>query len=79
MPHKYYSQRTGSNPNMDGLPLSDTVELFKRVFSQLESDGYFDEAFGFWCIDQDYVNGSVKDIELEILLSMRKKAPLAYI
>jgi hypothetical protein len=73
MTHKYYSQRTGSNPNLDGLPLDDAVELFVRVFNQFESDGYFHEAFGFFCVDQDYVDGNVKDIELEMLLSIRKK------
>ncbi|PTY38864.1 hypothetical protein BGP77_09995 [Saccharospirillum sp. MSK14-1] len=73
MAHKYYSQRAGTNPNQDGLPLEDTIELFTRVFGILEKDGYFDEAFGFWCIDQDYVSGKIEDIELEMLLTIRKK------
>lgn len=73
MNHKFYSQRTGINPNKDGLPLSDTVDLFKRVFEQLRSEGYFDEAFGFYCIDADYIDGTVKDVELEMLLRIRKK------
>lgn len=73
MKHTYYSQRVGTNPNLDGLPLKDTVDLFSRVFQQLEIDGYFDEAFGFWCVDQERVNGNVKDIELEMLLTIRKK------
>lgn len=42
MSHKYYSQRTGTNPNLEGLPLEDTVDLFSRVYRQLETDGYFD-------------------------------------
>ena len=58
---------------MDGLPIEDTVELFSRVFRQLEIDGYFDGAFGFWCIDADHIEGNVKDIELEMLLTIRKK------
>lgn len=73
MTHKFYSQRTGTNPNLDGLPLEDTVDLFSRVFQQLRSDGFFDEAFGFLCIDADYIEGNVKDIELEMLLTIRKK------
>jgi len=73
MPHKYYSQRTGTNPNMEGLSLEDTVELFLRVFKQLEEDGYFDESFGFGCVDQGYVEGKVKDIELDMLLTIRKR------
>lgn len=73
MTHKYYSQRTGTNPNLDGLALKDTVELFSRVHSQLVNDGYFDEAFGSWCIDAGDIDGNVKDIELEMLLTIRKK------
>jgi hypothetical protein len=73
MRHKYYSQRTGTNPNLNGLPIDDTVELFSRVYRQLETDGYFDEAFGFWCVDEDHIEGNVKDIELEMLLTIRKK------
>ncbi len=64
MSHKYYSQRKGTNPNLDGLPIEDTVELFSRIFRQLEIDGYFDEAFGFWCVDADHIEGNVKDVEL---------------
>lgn len=73
MPHKYYSQRTGTNPNLEGLPLEDTIDLFSRVYNQLETDGYFAEAFGYWCVDQDHVQGNVKDIDLEMLLAIRKK------
>ncbi|QLE29997.1 hypothetical protein [Vibrio parahaemolyticus] len=73
MNHQYYSQRVGSNPNLEGLPLSDTIDLFVRVYNQLESDGYFTQAFGFWCVDSDYVDGYVKDVELEMLLTIRKK------
>lgn len=73
MAHKYYSQRAGTNPNLNGLPIEDTVELFSRVYRQLETDGYFDEAFGFFCVDADHIEGNVKDIELEMLLTIRKK------
>ena len=68
MSHKYYSQRAGTNPNSAGLELDDIVDLFKRTFSQFETDGYFDEAFGYWCVDADLIDGNVRDIELEILL-----------
>lgn len=73
MSHKYYSQRKGTNPNLDGLPIEDTVELFLRVYKQLKSDGYFDEAFGFWCVDEEHIEGSIKDVELEMLLTIRKR------
>ncbi|WP_414730262.1 hypothetical protein [Zhongshania aliphaticivorans] len=73
MVHKYYSQRTGTNPNLKGLALDDTIDLFVRVFDQLKGDGFFDEAFGFYCVDGDYIDGTVKDVELEMLLNIRKK------
>lgn len=73
MSHTYYSQRKGSNPNLSGLPLTDVVDLFIRVFDQLREDGYFHEAFGYECVDVGYVDGHVRDIELEMLLTTRKK------
>lgn len=73
MPRQYYSQRKGTNPNLRGLPLADVLDLFVRVFNQLSIDGYFDEAFGYFCIDAGEVNGRVRDPELEMLLTIRKK------
>ena len=73
MTHTYFSQRTGKNPNLSGLPLSDVIDLFKRVYDQLATDGYFDEAFGFYCVDADWIPGKVRDVELEMLLTIRKK------
>jgi hypothetical protein len=73
MTHVYYSQRTGSNPHPDGLSLSDTLDLFKRSYFQLVSEGYFTEALGYDCVDiPEHVEGEIKDIDLEILLAVRK-------
>ncbi|MCZ8396216.1 hypothetical protein [Achromobacter ruhlandii] len=73
MTHTYYSQRNGSNPNLDGLPLHEIVGLFVRVYEQLHEDGFFTEAFGYTCVDAGQVEGKVRDIDLELLLSVRKK------
>lgn len=73
MSHHYYSQRTGKSPNPDGLPLGDVIELFQRVYRRLEEDGYFSEAFGFWCVDAEQIGGTIQDVQLEILLKIRKK------
>ncbi len=72
--HKFYSIRTGKNKNTKGFSLIELNELFLRVFNHLRQEGYFDENFGFYCVDQDYVEGKIKDIELEILLKIRKKS-----
>jgi hypothetical protein len=73
MAHTYYSQRKGTNPNLSGLPLGDVVNLFTRVYDQLCEDGDFHEAFGYECVDAGSVDSKVRDIELEMLLSVRKK------
>lgn len=73
MARQYYSQRKGTNPNLKGLPLTDVLDLFVRVFVQLRADGYFDEAFGYVCVDAGEVDGKVRDPELEMLLTIRKK------
>ena len=73
MTHMYYSQRTGINPNLNGLSLEDTMDLFLSVFAELEEDGYFHEAFGFSCVDAGHVRGYIRDVELEMLLTIRKR------
>jgi hypothetical protein len=46
--------------------------LFVRLFDQLRQDGYFDESFGYVCVDAGEVDGKVRDPELEMLLTIRK-------
>ena len=58
---------------MSGLPLKEIIDLFSRQFDQLREDGYFHEALGFECVDAGAVPGTVRDIELEMLLTIRKK------
>lgn len=73
MTHTYYSQRAGTNPNLNGLQLKDTIDLFLRVFAQMSEDGYFHEAFGFYCVDAGHISGRIRDVDLEMLLTIRKK------
>lgn len=72
MARQFYSLRKGTNPNLKGLPLRDTLGLFVRLYNQLNEDGYFHEAFGFICVDEGEVPGKVRDPELEMLLTIRK-------
>ena len=72
MPRQFYSIRKGTNPNLKGLPLRETLGLFVRLFNQLRQDGYFDESFGYVCVDAGPVDGKVRDPELEMLLTIRK-------
>lgn len=73
MAHSYYSQRKGTNPNQSGLPLKDIIDLYIRVYDQMSEDGYFSEAFGYECVDAGHIDGNVRDIDLELLLTVRKK------
>lgn len=73
MTHTYYSLRNGYNKRSPGLPLDDILPLFIRVYEELEESGYFTQAFGYACVDLGYVPGNINDVDLEILLSIRKK------
>ena len=70
---RFYSIRTGRNQNCAGFDLPEFLDLFFRVYGQLVTDGYFDENFGFFCVDSGDIPGKVKDIEYEILIKLRKK------
>jgi hypothetical protein len=72
MPRQFYSVRKGTNPNAKGLPLKEVLDLFGRLHTQFRQDGYFDEAFGSYCVDAGDIAGKVRDPELEMLLTIRK-------
>ena len=73
MEKKYYSLRTGQNPNTQGFELEGLRNLFFRLYSNLSEAGYFHESFGFTCEDQGQISGTVIDVEYEILIKIRKK------
>lgn len=72
MAHTFYSVRTGTNKNHNGFTLEDFKPLFLRTFRNLEDTGYFNEFLGWFCVDMGNIPGKVTDIELEILLKIRK-------
>lgn len=72
MEHIPYSIRKGLNPNSNGLPLAIICELFAGLYSDMHADGYFHEAFGFYCVDAEDLGGTVKDPSRLILLKLRK-------
>jgi hypothetical protein len=73
MAHLYFSQRNALNPNPNGLPLADVIALFQRVYDEMVLDGYFTEALGYHCVDAGFVPGSIHDVDLALLLEVRKK------
>ena len=70
----YYSVRTGKNSNMPGIDLRKTCELFVKFYEQFANGGYFNEAFGSFCVDAGDIAGKVTDVEFEILLKVRKES-----
>ena len=69
---RYFSTRSGKNPNLKGFNLIDFKPLFLRLFYNLDHEGYFTESFGFTCVDSGFIPGKVSDPEYEILIRIRK-------
>lgn len=72
-PRKYYSIRTGTNPFSKGLDLSMTLRLFNDLYREFEKKDYFQEAFGFECVDRGRVPGSLGfDVDAQLYRRLRK-------
>lgn len=71
--HKFHSMRVGSNPNKNGFAFDGIKELFQQFYWNLKKEGYFDESFGFECIDAGKIPGKLADVKFEIVLNIRKK------
>jgi hypothetical protein len=69
----FYSVRTGKHKGPRAFDLAVTKKLFLGVFEELEADGFFQEHFGFWCIDAGHVPGTFgSNIAARILLELGK-------
>lgn len=69
---EYYSIRTGSNPQKN-IELDMLRRLFKDVYLSFSQRYYFQEAFGYYCVDQDSVVGTLgNDVEAQMFLAFRK-------
>ena len=68
----YYSVRTGKNPNARyDLPM--LGRLLYQVYLSFTQRDYFQQAFGYFCVDDGEVPGSLgSDIEAAILRRLRK-------
>ncbi|WP_249728868.1 hypothetical protein [Acidovorax sp. CCYZU-2555] len=70
---QYYSLRNGLNPLANGIPLDSLLMLFGRLYKGFRVKGYFDEVFGFYCVDAGDVAGTLEDPDLDIFLALRKE------
>ncbi len=70
---RYYSVRSGKNPQATSIDLPTLLRMFKTLFLHLEGEGYFQRSLGFHCVDSGFIPGEV-GLELEgvILLELRK-------
>src|SRR5260221_10237856 len=69
----YYSVRTGKNPQSLRLDLSILLRLFESLYQSFAEKGYFQEAFGYCCVDAGDVSGTLGgDIEACVLRLLRK-------
>lgn len=58
-PRLYYSERLGRGPKAQPLPLDALERLTFSVWDKLDEDGYFQEAFGYQCVDAGPVAGTL--------------------
>lgn len=69
----YYSQRLHNSPTAR-LDLALSRRLFREVYLRFLEKGYFDEAFGYSCVDAGPVSGTLgSDLEAQIFLRLRKE------
>lgn len=74
MNRRYYSLHTGKNPKGAEIDLKTLKVLFRSVFIQWEEAGYFQEHFGYCCVDAGDVPGKLgSDINATMLFNLRKE------
>lgn len=70
----YYSVRTGKNAAGATFDLVMLLKLFKSQFEQLSQGGYFQQSFGYWCVDSNDVPGSLgSDVNGVMMLELHKE------
>lgn len=69
----YYSVRKGIHPNLGKRDLGLTLRLFKSSYTDFWDNGYFQEAFGFTCVDAGKIAGKLSsDPEAVFLRKLNK-------
>ncbi|QUD90561.1 hypothetical protein [Phenylobacterium montanum] len=70
----YYAERTGKGVLGGRLNLATLKALYKTEYDRWDEDGYFQEHFGFWCVDIGYVNGTLgSNIDAKMMFALGKE------
>jgi len=70
----YYSIRTGKHPEGKKYSFDILRRLLRDIYSDLKREGYFDEYFGFRCVDEGFVPGILgPDIEAKVFRALKKE------
>lgn len=71
---RYCSIRTGKHPNSATYDLTVTKRLFRDLYNDLATKDYLQEAFGYYCVDDGEVAGSLgADIDAQIFRRLLKE------
>lgn len=74
MLRRYYSIRTGKNPRGAQIDFATLGSLFYSAYSQWLEAGYFQEHFGYSCVDEGDVPGKLgTDVAATLLFHLRKE------
>lgn len=58
-PRRYWSERQGRGPKAEPLTVERLRTLIFNAFDGLQEQGYFQEAFGYHCVDEGQVSGAL--------------------
>ncbi len=69
----YYAERTGKQPTGGKIDLKTLKALYRSEYNRWERDGYFQEQFGLYCVDADFIPGKLgRDISTRMLYHLNK-------
>ncbi|MDG2528193.1 hypothetical protein [Caulobacter endophyticus] len=69
----YYAERTGKQPAGGKIDLKTLKALYRSEYDRWERDGYFQEHFGMYCVDADFLPGKLGcDIGTRMLYHLNK-------
>lgn len=73
-PRRYYSVRTGKHDPTLKIDLPLLRRLFKDLYVKFDAKSYFQEVFGYYCVDEGDVPGKLgSDIEAQMFLRIQKR------